>query len=70
MTSATPISLGLGITYCGTAKIWSRISVPPIMITATRTMAITSRMDLMPGPEVRADMLVMPTSPAPPLTWP
>ena len=29
-------------------------------------MASTSPIDLMPGPEVRADMLVMPTSPAPP----
>ena len=68
VNSAIAISLGLGSTYCGTSKMLSRSSVPPIIDTATRMIASTSLIDLMPGPEVRADMLVIPTSPsAPPL---
>src|SRR5690606_20826655 len=56
------ISLGLGSTYCGTSKKPSRNSAPPIRTTATATIASTSAIDLMPGPEEKADRLVMPTS--------
>src|SRR4051794_10687208 len=61
-----PISLGFGSTYCGTLKMVSNSSAPPIRTMATTVIASTSVTDLMPGPAEKAERLVMPTSPPSP----
>ncbi len=56
--------------YGGTWNSRSASSIPPMMTTATATIAATSVPDLMPGPLAKAERLVRLTSrPSPALAF-